>query len=58
MFSFSKDTGDATKIYFDAFVSLLQKALPGELKLVNMECLKNSPITEKVLIQFTINIVL
>ena len=46
------------KISHEAFVSLLKKVLPVELKLFNMECLKNIPITEKVLIQFTMNIVL
>ena len=35
------------KIYVDTFVSLLQKALPVELKLFNMDCLKNMPITEE-----------
>ena len=58
MFSFGKGTGDATKMSLEAFVSLLQKVLPVELKLFNMECLKNISITEKVLIQFTMNIVL
>ena len=47
MFSFWKNICDATKISLDAFVSLLQKAIPVELKLFNMECLKNIPITEK-----------
>ena len=46
MFSFRKDTGDVTKISTDTFVSLLQKALLVELKLFNMDCLKNIPITE------------
>ena len=32
--------------YLDTFVSLLQKALLVELKLFNMDCLKNIPITE------------
>ena len=47
MFSFWKDVGDATKTSLDAFRSLLWKALLAELKLFNMECLKNIPITEK-----------
>ena len=46
MFSFRKDTGDVTKISTDTFVTLLQKALLVELKLFNMDCLKNIPITE------------
>ena len=47
MFSLWKDTGDVTKIPLNKFVSLLQKALPVELKLFNMDCLKDIPITEK-----------
>ena len=47
MFSFWKDAGDVTKISLDTFVSLLQKPLPVELRLFNMDCLKNIPITEK-----------
>ena len=47
MFPFWKDIGDAAKISLDTFRSLLQKTLLVELKLFNMECLKNIPITEK-----------
>ena len=47
VFSFWKDTGDVTKISLDTFVSLLHKALPVELKLFNMDCVKNISITDK-----------
>ena len=34
-------------MFLDTFISLLQKTLPVELKLFNMDCLKNIPIAEK-----------